>query len=57
VPKKAALFGFSPLMGRRALQMAGRFVPISSIKNDVSLSMFVAVITDKTEKRYDEVCA
>ncbi len=53
----ASLLGVSPLMGRRALRKAGRFVPVPSTDHDEVVPMFVAVITDKTDKRYARVCA
>jgi hypothetical protein len=53
----SALLGVSPLVARRALRRAGRFVPVSSTEHDEPVPMFVAVITSKTGKGYDVVCA
>jgi hypothetical protein len=53
----SALLGVSPLVARRALMKAGRFVPVPSTEHDESLPMFVAVITSKTNRGYDGICA
>jgi hypothetical protein len=53
----AALLGVSPLVARRALRKAGRFVQVPSTEHDEPLPMFVAVITSKTDREYDGVCA
>jgi len=52
-----ALLGVSPLVGRRALRRAERFVPVPSTEHDEVVPMFVAVITEKPNKGYVRVCA
>ncbi len=53
----SALLGVSPLVGRRALRRTGHFVPVPSAEHDEVVPMFVAAITDKTDKRHARVCA
>jgi len=53
----AALLGVSPLVARRALRRAGRFVPVPSSEHDDPLPMFVSVITEKIVKGYGRASA